>query len=216
MKTGRYKIFPIIGSFCLLAAMALFYTLQVGSPLWVSSVFMVVMGAGLGLSMQTLVVAVQNAMPPKDMGVVTGANTFFRSMGGTFGTAVFLSILFNSITGNISDRMAALIKSDPTGYAAAVKSLTSVQAEKLKAGGSASSLNDSGFISGLPPLIKNVFLHGFADSMHEVFIVAAVLMVPTFVLSFFIKEVALRSQGGLAAAKAEAANVSAKTETAIL
>jgi EmrB/QacA subfamily drug resistance transporter len=216
MKTGRYKIFPIIGSFCLLLAMLLFYTLQVDTPLWVASAFMLIMGAGLGLSMQTLVVAVQNAMPPKDMGVVTGANTFFRSMGGTFGTAVFLSILFNSITGNISDRMAALIKSDPTGYAAAVKSLTSVQAEKLKAGGSASSLNDSGFISGLPPLIKNVFLHGFADSMHEVFIVAAVLMVPTFVLSFFIKEVALRSQGGLAAAKAEAANVSAKTETAIL
>jgi EmrB/QacA subfamily drug resistance transporter len=206
MKTGRYKIFPIIGSFCLLLAMALFYTLQVDTPLWVASAFMVVMGAGLGLSMQTLVVAVQNAMPPKDMGVVTGANTFFRSMGGTFGTAVFLSILFNSISGNIQHRMATLTKSDPAGYAAAVKSLTKVQAEKLKGGGSSSSLNDSGFISGLPPLIKNVFLHGFADSMHEVFLVATVLMIPTFVLSFFIKEVALRSQGGLAAAKAEAAN----------
>jgi EmrB/QacA subfamily drug resistance transporter len=206
MKTGRYKIFPIVGSFCLLLAMALFYTLQVSTALWIASAFMVVMGAGLGLSMQTLVVAVQNAMPPKDMGVVTGANTFFRSMGGTFGTAVFLSILFNSIGGNIQQRMSTLVKTDPSGYAAAVKSLTQVQADKLKAGGSSSSLNDSGFISGLPQLIKNVFLHGFADSMHEVFLVAAVLMVPTFVLSFFIKEVALRSQGGLAAARAEAAN----------
>jgi EmrB/QacA subfamily drug resistance transporter len=206
MKTGRYKIFPIIGSFCLLAAMALFYTLQVGSPLWVSSVFMVVMGAGLGLSMQTLVVAVQNAMPPKDMGVVTGASTFFRSMGGTFGTAVFLSILFNSIGGNIEHRLTTLTKTDPAGYAAAVKSLTAVQAQALQSagGGSSSSLNDSGFISGLPDLIKNVFLNGFADSMHEVFLVAAILMVPTFVLSFFIKEVALRSQAGLAAANAEA------------
>ncbi|MDX6221422.1 MAG: hypothetical protein QOD91_476 [Frankiales bacterium] len=206
MKTGRYKIFPIIGSFCLLAAMALFYTLQVGSPLWVSSVFMVVMGAGLGLSMQTLVVAVQNAMPPKDMGVVTGASTFFRSMGGTFGTAVFLSILFNSIGGNIEHRLTTLTKTDPAGYAAAVKSLTAVQAQALHSagGGSSSSLNDSGFISGLPDLIKNVFLNGFADSMHEVFLVAAILMVPTFVLSFFIKEVALRSQAGLAAANAEA------------
>jgi EmrB/QacA subfamily drug resistance transporter len=225
MRTGRYKIFPIVGSFCLLLAMVLFYTLQVDTPLWVASIFMVIMGAGLGLSMQTLVVAVQNAMPPKDMGVVTGANTFFRSMGGTFGTAVFLSILFNSIGGNIRDRFATLTKTDPNGYAAAVKSLTKVQADKLKAGGSSSSLNDSGFISGLPPLIKNVFLHGFADSMHEVFIVAAVLMIPTFVLSFVIKEVALRSQGGLAAARAEAAaggsadgalGASAKTETAIL
>jgi EmrB/QacA subfamily drug resistance transporter len=206
MKTGRYRIFPIIGSFCLLAAMALFYTLQVGSPLWVSSVFMVVMGAGLGLSMQTLVVAVQNAMPPKDMGVVTAASTFFRSMGGTFGTAVFLSILFNSIGGNIQHRLTTLTKTDPAGYAAAVKSLTKVQTQKLQTsgGGNSSALNDSGFIAGLPGLIKNVFLQGFADSMHEVFLVAAILMIPTFVLSFFIKEVALRSQGGLAAANAEA------------
>ncbi len=215
MRTGRYKIFPIIGSFCLLLAFALLYTLQVDSPLWVSSIFMVIMGAGLGLSMQTLVVAVQNAMPPRDMGVVTGANTFFRSMGGTFGAAVFLSILFNSLGGNIKDRFATLTKTDPTGYATALKSLTPDQALKLKGGG-ASSLNDSGFISGLPNVIKNVYLHGFADSMHEVFFFAALLMIPTFVLSFFIKEVALRSQGGLAAAKAEASQGLAKTESAVL
>jgi EmrB/QacA subfamily drug resistance transporter len=207
MKTGRYKIFPIIGSFCLLVAMFLFLTLQVGTPLWVSSIYMVVMGAGLGLSMQTLVVAVQNAMPPKDMGVVTGANTFFRSMGGTFGTAVFLSILFNSIGGNIKDRFATLTKTDPSGFQQAQAALTAAQKAKLNGAstGSASSLNDSGFISGLPGVIKNVFLHGFADSMHEVFLVAGLLMIPTFILSFFIKEVALRSQGGLAAARAEAA-----------
>jgi EmrB/QacA subfamily drug resistance transporter len=236
MKTGRYKIFPIIGSFFLLSSMSLFYTLQVDSPLWVTSVFMVIMGAGLGLSMQTLVVAVQNAMPPKDMGVVTAANTFFRSMGGTFGTAVFLSILFNSIGGNIKDRFATLTRTDPAGYAAATKSLTRLQADKLKAsgGGNSSALNDSGFIAGLPHLIKNVFLHGFADSMHEVFLVAALLCIPLFVLAFFIKEVALRSQAGLAAARAEAADggqnvgaaaatgedstdeASAKTETSIL
>ncbi|BEP15726.1 MDR family MFS transporter [Acidothermaceae bacterium B102] len=204
MKTGRYKIFPIIGSICLLSAMALFYTLQVGTALWITGIFMAIMGAGLGLSMQTLVVAVQNAMPPKDMGVVTGANTFFRSMGGTFGTAVFLSILFNSVGGNIKDRFATLTKSDPTGYAAAVKTLTPLQAKKLQGGGSSSSLNDSGFINGLPHVIKNVFLHGFADSMHEVFLVAAIVCIPIVVLSFFIKEVALRSQGGLAAANAEA------------
>jgi EmrB/QacA subfamily drug resistance transporter len=206
MKTGRYKIFPIFGSFFLLVAMLLFFTLQVNTSLVLASLYMVVMGAGLGLSMQTLVVAVQNAMPPRDMGVVTGASTFFRSMGGTFGTAVFLSILFNSIGGNIKDRYATLTKTDPTGLAAATKSLTKLQAQKLQAagGGNSSSLNDSGFINGLPHLIRNVFLHGFADSMHEVFIVAAVLMVPVFVLSFFVKEVALRSQGGLAAANAEA------------
>jgi hypothetical protein len=214
--------------------MSLFYTLQVGTALWVTSIFMAIMGAGLGLSMQTLVVAVQNAMPPKDMGVVTGANTFFRSMGGTFGTAVFLSILFNSVGGNIKDRFATLKAADPTGYAAAVKTLTPAQAQKLQAGGSSSSLNDSGFINGLPHLIKNVFLHGFADSMHEVFLVAAIVCVPIVVLSFFIKEVALRSQGGLAAANAEADKggkaiggasatgedvtdeASAKTETSIL
>ena len=66
--------------------------------------FMVLMGAGLGLSMQTLVISVQNALPPQDMGVATSSVTFFRSMGGTFGAAVALSVLFGSVVGNIQDR----------------------------------------------------------------------------------------------------------------
>ena len=127
MKTGRYKIFPIIGSICLMVAMVCFSTLHVNTPLPIASVYMLIMGAGLGLTMQTLIVAVQNAMPPKDMGVVTGANTFFRSMGGTFGTAVFLSILFNSIGGNIQGRFATLTKTDPQALAAAQQTLTAAQ-----------------------------------------------------------------------------------------
>ena len=207
MKTGRYKIFPIIGSICLFIAMLTFSTLHVNTPLPVASLYMLIMGCGLGLTMQTLIVAVQNAMPPKDMGVVTGANTFFRSMGGTFGTAIFLSILFNSIGGKIQNRFASLTKTDPQGLAAARQSLTAAQQQKLQAsgGGNSSALNDSGFISGLPHVIRNVFLHGFADSMHTVFIVAALLMIPTVILSFFVKEVALRTQAGLAAAKSEEA-----------
>ena len=239
MKTGRYKIFPIIGSGFLFIAMAMFFTLQVDTPLPLASLYMLIMGAGLGLSMQTLVVAVQNAMPPRDMGVVTGASTFFRSMGGTFGTAIFLSILFNSIGSNIKDRYATLGRTDPAGLKAATAQLTKAQAAKLQTsgGGSSSALNDSGFIGGLPHLIRNVFLNGFADSMHTVYFFAALLMIPLFVLSFFIKEVALRAQGGLAAARAEAGEAggtggtigaaaatggdvtdegSAKTETAIL
>ncbi len=207
MKTGRYKVFPIIGSICLFIAMLTFSTLHVNTPLPVASLYMLIMGCGLGLTMQTLIVAVQNAMPPKDMGVVTGANTFFRSMGGTFGTAIFLSILFNSIGGKIQNRFASLTKTDPQGLAAARQSLTAAQQQKLQAsgGGNSSALNDSGFISGLPHVIRNVFLHGFADSMHTVFIVAALLMIPTVILSFFVKEVALRTQAGLAAAKSEEA-----------
>jgi EmrB/QacA subfamily drug resistance transporter len=221
-KNGKYKIFPIVGSALMIVALALFSTLKVDTPLSLTMVYMVLMGAGLGLCMQTLVVAVQNAMPAKDMGVVTSSATFFRSMGGTFGTAVFLSILFNSVGDNIKGRFDEVTKVDPAGLADASRQLTPVQAEALQAtGGSGNSeaLNNTDFITALPRLIKNVFLTGFADSMHTVFLVAAVLMIPAFVLAFFVKEIPLRTTAGAEARAeddAEAQGDMAKLETAVL
>ncbi|HEY0486671.1 MAG TPA: MDR family MFS transporter [Mycobacteriales bacterium] len=221
-KTGKYKVFPILGSALMVVALLLFATLKVDTAMWLAMAFMFIMGAGLGLCMQTLVVAVQNALPAKDMGVVTSSATFFRSMGGTFGTAVFLSILFNSVGDNIKSRFADVTKSDPAGLAAASKQLNPVQAQALHTtGGSGNSqaLNNTDFITALPRLIKNVFLTGFADSMHTVFLVAALLMIPAFVLAFFVKELPLRSTAGAEARAEDAAEAEgnrAKAETAVL
>ena len=208
MRTGRYKIFPILGTATMAVAMLLFSTLTVDTPIARTMAFMVVMGIGLGLSMQTLVIAVQNALPPRDMGVATSSVTFFRSMGGTFGVAAALALLFGSLAGNIQARARAA-------------HLPPQIIEKFK---HASALNDTSIIKTLPPLIRRVVLEGFADSMHTVFVAVFVLLIPAFVLAFFIKEVPLRNLGGAAAAKAESLAEldpetqadSARAETAVL
>ncbi|MCU1692480.1 MAG: transporter [Frankiales bacterium] len=187
-RTGKYKVFPVIGCAVMFVAVLLFATLGVDTPLWHASAFMVVMGAGLGLSMQTLVISVQNALPPQDMGVATSSVTFFRSMGGTFGAAVALSVLFGSVGGNIRDRAVA----------------AKLPQDVIDRFGEASSLNDTSILNTLPPQVKRVVLEGFADSMHTSFLTVAFLLVPAFVLSLFIKEIPLRSTGALAAAKQDA------------
>jgi EmrB/QacA subfamily drug resistance transporter len=216
-KTGKYKIFPIVGSALMICALVLLSTLKVDTSLWIVGCFIFVMGAGLGCAMQTLVVAVQNAMPPRDMGVATSSSTFFRSMGGTFGAAAFLSILFNTVPDNIKSRCVA--------------AGTQVAQQCAKFGGAGgatgkSQLNDTTFIAKLPVIFKNIILGGFSDSMHVMFLAAAVLMVPAFVLAFFVKEIPLRSSSGIAAAQeeradaaeaaAEAAANLTKSESAVL
>ncbi|MCA1713129.1 MAG: MFS transporter [Actinobacteria bacterium] len=186
-RTGRYKIFPIIGTAVMTTAMLLFSTLQYDTPIWHVEVFMLVMGAGLGLSMQTLVISVQNALPPRDMGVATSSVTFFRSMGATFGVAIALAILFGSLVGNIKDR--ALAAHLPAAVLARFDDL--------------SGFNDTSVIKTLPPVVQRVVLQGFADSMHSVFLTVALLLIPAFVLTFFITEVPLRQTSGLAAQQAQ-------------
>ena len=187
-RTGHYKVFPIIGTALMGVAMVLFSTLKYDTPLWHAEVFMVVMGAGLGMSMQTLVISVQNALPPRDMGIATSSVTFFRSMGATFGVAMALAILFGSLIGNIKERALA----------------AGLPADLLSRFDELSALNDTTIIATLPPALQRVVLQGFADSMHSVFVTEAFLIIPAFVLTFFIKEVPLRSMGGLAAAQKEA------------
>src|SRR5215203_2246573 len=93
-KTGRYRIFPIVGSSFMLAALVLFSRVGADTPLWRTMLIMCLMGLGLGGNMQPIILAVQNAASPREIGVSTSAVTFFRSMGGTLGAAIFLSILF--------------------------------------------------------------------------------------------------------------------------
>jgi MFS family permease len=211
-RTGRYKVFPVVGTAVMAVAMLLFSTLTVDTPITTTMAFMLIMGMGLGLSMQTLVISVQNALPPRDMGIATSSVTFFRSMGGTFGVAAALALLFGSLGGNIRDRAIAA-------------HLPPAVIERFK---HATALNDTSVIGTLPPAIRRVVLEGFADSMHTVFLAVFFLLIPAFVLTLFIKEVPLRTMGGAAAARAEAVGQpqrdvdaecdmdSAKAETAVL
>jgi EmrB/QacA subfamily drug resistance transporter len=203
-RTGRYKIFPVIGSAALVIGMLLMSTVGADTPLWRTDLFMIVFGSGLGLNMQSIVLAMQNAVSPKDMGVATSSTTFFRQVGGTMGTAVFLSILFTSASTKIPQQYAKA-RQNPAFQAAARAHPD--QAHTL-AGGGSGNLNDTAFLQGLDKVLAHPFLVGFSDAMDTVFIVGACVLVVAFVLSLMLKEVPLRTMSGVqarAAANAESA-----------
>lgn len=106
-KTGRYRIFPIIGS--LVMAVGLFLLSRMGpdSGVWLESLYMLVLGLGIGLSMQVLTIAVQNTVDYSDLGTATSGVTFFRTLGSAFGTAVFGTIYANTLGPNLKDGIAA-------------------------------------------------------------------------------------------------------------
>src|SRR6476619_4886863 len=110
-RTGRYRQYPIIGAFLLAAAcFALHYT-EADTPLWKTLIAVVFFGIGLGFNFQPLTLAVQNAVSPQSIGVATSSATFTRQIGGTMGTAVFLSILFSTVPGKIATAMEQAVRS---------------------------------------------------------------------------------------------------------
>lgn len=198
-RTGRYKVLPIFGTAIALVGMLLFSTVTIDTSINVVMAYMVVVGAGLGLSMQMLIIAVQNALPASDMGLSTSSATFFRAMGSTFGAAIALSVLFSTVLGNIRDRFTAAHV--PTAF------LNQVKPGSLD--------NTTQLLGSLPPALRRLVLEGFADSMHTVFLVVAAIMVPAFLGTFFIKEIPLREQSGLDAAQLDD-DALLRAETAIV
>ncbi|AMY21677.1 MDR family MFS transporter [Rhodococcoides fascians] len=210
-KTGRYKIFPIVGTALMAIAMFTFHYVHADTPLWQTMVVMGVFGLGLGSMMQPLTLAIQNAMPPKDMGVSTSAATFFRQIGATVGVAVFLSMLFTQLTPKTGDALVAA-SSTPAFQQAVQSAATSADplesgfAKAIASGDESiagSALQDSSFIQKLDPALAEPFRIGFSDAMDYVFLAVSILMLLGFVLVLFLKEVPLRTMSGLAAAQQE-------------
>jgi EmrB/QacA subfamily drug resistance transporter len=170
-RWGRYKIFPILGTALMTIGMYLLSRLAVGTGTVESSLYMFVLGVGIGGVMQVLVIAVQNAVPYEDLGVATAGATFFRSIGGSFGTAVFGAIFANQLTGNLTRYLASTpVPSDfhPT------------------AGASPATL------AKLPPAVHSGYIHAFAASLHTVFLIAVPIAAVAFALTWLLKEVPLR------------------------
>ncbi len=153
---------------------------------------MVLMGLGLGGSMQPMVTAAQNAASPREIGVATSSVTFFRSMGGTIGAAVFLSILFSRLPDKIQAAYTAAAN-QPAFRAAAAAHPDQVNALRQSSGGS-SSLQDTSFLNHLAAALAHPFKVGFADSMSLVFYIAIVIMVITLVVTLFLPELPLSRQ----------------------
>jgi EmrB/QacA subfamily drug resistance transporter len=200
-RTGRYKRWPIIGSALMIVSLLLMVTVGADTPLWRTDIFMLVFGVGLGLSMQTVQLAMQNSASPRDIGVVTSAGTFFRQMGGTLGTAVFLSILFSAAPHKIA---SAYEKAQATTQFKAAAAAHPDQLKQITGG--TSSLNDTSFVQSLDKVLAHPFLVGFSQAMDVVFLVGAIVLVSALVLSFMLKELPLRQMSGIEAAKAEEAS----------
>ena len=218
-KTGKYKIFMNIGTGMLTLGYVSLFGYQYDTPIWAMSISMVIIGMGLGQLMQTLTLSAQNAVEAKDIGVATSSTMFFRQMGGTLGVAVFVSILFNNLPDNIKSAFENSKYGDPfkekvgeimgklsTGEISAddpnVQFVQSFVSDPASMG---DKLNgDSSFLTNLDPALARPFLVGFAESSVSVFVIAAIVVVVAFALSFFVKAAPLREKSA-AEEKAEAA-----------
>jgi len=201
-KTGKYRIFFNLGTGILLAGyLYLLLVLDASIPIWVVSIGMVMIGLGLGQLLQTTTVASQNSVHGRDIGVATSSITFFRQMGGTFGVAVFMSILFSQVTSKIVGAFDN--ETVKTGLAEALsdRAVTSdpANAEIIRllqdgAVGANEITVDSSFLIGADERLTLPFRIGFVDSALNVFLLATVFVGIAFVISFFIKEIPLREK----------------------
>ena len=204
-KTGKYKIFMVLGTAMMGLSYVYLSTLVYTWQVWQISIGMVVMGLGLGQMMQTLTIASQNAVEAKDIGVATSSSTFFRQMGGTLGVAVFLSILFNQLAdkgADIGAKIQAAIQANPA-------LLADPRNAAFTQGGDLGSMiqSDSSFLKTASPELANPIKQAFAESAGSVFVAAAIVVAVAFALSWFIKELALRTKSGVQE-KADAAAAS--------
>ena len=156
------------------ALVILYFRLNVDIPFWELDLYMAMFGLGLGGCMQTLVLAVQNASPARDMGVVTASSTFFRQLGGTVGTAVFFSILFSTLPDQIKGALTTASQSDPAFQAAVADPAVHANpvnqpffALAQSTGGSNSNvLSNSAFLQTIDARLAHPILVGFSELDH--------------------------------------------------
>jgi EmrB/QacA subfamily drug resistance transporter len=214
-RTGKYKIFPILGTGFMLLGFVILVTITADTNYWILGAAMLVLGLGLGQLMQTLTIASQNAVGARDIGVATSSSTFFRQIGGTLGVAVIFSVVFGVIGGTIKTSFSsaaggAAIKaaSDPkiadaSNNAAIMKQiydpiLKALAAGKQPGGGATASLDgDTSFLNNANHALAAPFLEGFSNAMVVGFWVSAAVVAAAFILSFFLKATPLRGKSAI-------------------
>ncbi|ROT33996.1 MDR family MFS transporter [Micromonospora sp. HM5-17] len=165
-RIGRYKWFPFAGTAVLVLGMLLFTQLQVDSPLFVAFVYMVVIGIGLGLCMQPLILAVQNAVEVRDLGAGTSAATFFRSLGGSFGVAILGAVLSARLSTELGERLPG-----------AIAQLPPAQQPQFAGAGHEISINEPARILALPDPVRTAIQESFVGALHTVFLVAGLIAI---------------------------------------
>ncbi|MBS2539828.1 DHA2 family efflux MFS transporter permease subunit [Catenulispora sp. NF23] len=182
-KTGRYRFFPIAGIATTTVGLGLMTTMDENTNFVLAGLFMFIVGLGLGATMQVLVLAVQNAVEMKDMGVATTSTTFFRSLGQTFGAAIMGAILTNQLTSHLKSN---------AGPSAALAPVRDHGMEILQS-------QDA--MGKLPAAVQHVLIHSFTQALSTVFLVGAGLSLIAWIASWFLKEHKLRSMAPADVAK---------------
>jgi hypothetical protein len=195
-KTGKYKIYPVVGTVIMSAGIFAMSTAKVDTPYWLIAIFAVIIGGGLGLCMQTIVIALQNAVDFKDLGIATSSNTFFRTLGGAFGTAIFGTILSDRVAQNLSRNFSDFAAANPGKLASVDPSL----ADALR--------TNTEIISTLPLEIKTLVLEAFSSSFHTVFLSAFPVVALAFFFAIALDEKPLQDSADHASARQDAAGES--------
>ncbi|MEE1618998.1 MDR family MFS transporter [Brachybacterium sp. J153] len=183
-RFGTYKIFLVLGGAVLVGGYLLLADIQYGDSPWHLTLAMVVIGLGLGLSMQVYTLVVQNAVPQKELGIATASIQFFRNIGSTIGTAVLGTVMASRMGPAIEEQLSSL---PPEQLAALQQSGGRADASSLEA-----SVLDPAALAQLPEFLVEPIRAGMGDAMHGVFLTAVPFVVLALLLSLFVKQVPLR------------------------
>lgn len=186
-RIGKYRPFPIVGTAIVTLGLGLLATLGTATSVWATVIYMVVLGLGLGLVMQVLVLAAQNAVDYRNLGVATSGTTLFRSIGGSIGVSAFGAIFTTSLAENLQRAFPAGTQLPSASAPAAIAALSSTT--------------------------RTLYLQAFTASLHPVFLRAAIIAAFGFGLTWFLREVPLRGPPAKPTVPADGANEASDRDT---
>ena len=189
-RTGRYKIYPVVGSILMPTGMFLLSTMNPTTPTWQAGLFMLPLGAGMGLIMPVLIVAIQNTASQQDMGIATSSNIFFRSMGSSFGVAIFGAVM----NAGLAYWFPRLVPASPVHVSARSVAFSPAAVRQL------------------PAPVQNGIIDAFSHSLHTVFLVATPIALLTLPFVLALKELPLRDDAYVTAATLSAVGSEAGSE----
>ncbi|MFD8736399.1 MDR family MFS transporter [Streptomyces sp. NPDC059618] len=181
-NSGRYKIFPLVGSVLMISGLFLLSQMDTGTTRFTSGLYMAVLGAGMGCLMQITMLVAQNSVEMKDMGVASSSTTLFRTLGSSFGVAI-MGALFNH---RVQDVMAE--------RAGALGSKTTEKSAQL----------DAASLAKLPAAARDAYQHAVSAGTHSAFLLGSVVAVVALVAAVFVKEVPLKGAGSSKPGEGEA------------
>jgi EmrB/QacA subfamily drug resistance transporter len=172
-NTGKYKVFPVVGSALMIVGLYLLSTMDTGTSRFMSGVFMAVVGLGMGCLMQITMLVAQNSVEMKDMGVASSSTTLFRTLGSSFGVAI-MGALFNNRVQDVMSQRAGSLGSKITEKSAQL---------------------DAKSLEKLPAVAREAYQHAVSAGVHSAFLLGSIVAVGALIAAVFVKEVTLRGAG---------------------